>query len=56
METAFSYFKRGLVWLGWITQRSGMVRILAGAVLVILGIMTFYSGTYWEKSRIEIQL
>jgi cytochrome c-type biogenesis protein len=46
----FSFFERGIVWLEWIAQRSGKLRVVGGVVLVLIGIATLYSSVYWEQA------
>jgi cytochrome c biogenesis protein CcdA len=46
----FSFFERGIVWLEWIAQISGKLRVVGGVVLVLIGIATLYSSVYWEQA------
>lgn len=46
----FSFFKRGVTWLGWIAERTKKFRIVGGVILVFIGVATFYSGSYWSQA------
>lgn len=46
----FSFFERGIGWLGWIAQKGGKLRVVGGVVLVLIGIATLYSSVYWEQA------
>jgi cytochrome c-type biogenesis protein len=45
-----SAFKRGIIWLGWIAERADKLRIAGGVILVLIGVATFYSGSYWNPA------
>ncbi|MHA2062027.1 MAG: hypothetical protein ACW963_07030 [Candidatus Sifarchaeia archaeon] len=46
----FSFFKRGIIWLGWIAERAKKFRVAGGVILILIGIGTFFSGSYWNKA------
>lgn len=49
----FSFFERGILWLGWITQRSRKLRVVGGVVLVLIGIATLYTSVYWKQALLS---
>ncbi len=48
--TIFSFFKRGIIWLGWIAERAKKFRVVGGVILILIGVATFYSGSYWNQA------
>jgi cytochrome c-type biogenesis protein len=50
----FSFFKGGIIWLGRIAERTKKFRIVGGVILVLIGIATFYSGSYWNQALSSI--
>jgi cytochrome c-type biogenesis protein len=48
-----SAFKRGIILLGWIAERAGNLRIAGGIILVIIGVATLYSGSYWNLALLS---
>ena len=46
----FSFFKRGVIWLTWIAERTKKFRVMGGVILVLIGAATFYSGSYWNQA------
>lgn len=51
---AFSFFKSGTIWLSWIAERAKKFRVVGGVILVLIGVATFYSGSYWSQALISI--
>jgi cytochrome c-type biogenesis protein len=49
----FSFFERGILWLGWIAQRSRKLRVVGGVVLVFIGIATLYTSLYWKQALLS---
>ncbi len=49
----FSFFERGILWLGWIAQRSKKLRVVGGVVLVFIGIATLYTSVYWKQALLS---
>jgi cytochrome c-type biogenesis protein len=50
---AFSFFKGGMVWLSWIAERAKKLRVVGGVILILIGIATFFSGSYWNQSTLS---
>jgi cytochrome c-type biogenesis protein len=46
----FSFFKGGIIWLTWIAERTKKFRVIGGVILVLIGVATFYSGSYWNQA------
>ncbi len=46
----FSFFRTGTAWLDWMAARAGKLKIVGGALLVAVGIATYYSGAYWSRA------
>jgi cytochrome c-type biogenesis protein len=49
----FSFFKRGLIWLGWIAERANKLWIVGGVILILLGAATYFSGSYWSTELLS---
>ncbi len=50
----FSFFKGGIIWLGRIAERTKKFRLVGGVILVLIGVATFYSGSYWNQALSSI--
>jgi cytochrome c-type biogenesis protein len=50
----FSFFKSGTIWLGWISERAKKLRVAGGAILILIGVATFFSGSYWIQSTLSL--
>jgi len=50
----FSFFKRGIIWLGWIAERAKKFQVVGGVILILIGIATFLSGSYWNQALSSI--
>jgi cytochrome c-type biogenesis protein len=50
----FSYFKGGMIWLSWIAERAKKLRVVGGVILILIGIATFFSGSYWNQSILSL--
>lgn len=50
----FSFFKGGMVWLSWIAERAKKLRVVGGVILILIGIATFFSGSYWNQALSSI--
>ena len=48
-----SAFKRGIILLGWIAERAGNLRTAGGIILVLIGVATLYSGSYWNLALLS---
>jgi cytochrome c biogenesis protein CcdA len=46
----FSFFEGGIIWLGRIAERTKKFRIAEGFILVLIGVATFSSGSYWNHA------
>ncbi len=51
----FSFFRAGTAWLGWIAARAGKLKVLGGIGLVLIGIATYFSGSYWSRAFLSVQ-
>jgi cytochrome c-type biogenesis protein len=45
----FSFFKGGIIWLGWLAARTKKFQVVGGIILVLIGVATFYSSSYWNQ-------
>jgi cytochrome c-type biogenesis protein len=50
----FSLFKSGKIWLGWIAERAKKLRVAVGFILVLIGVATFFSGSYWNTELLSV--
>jgi len=50
----FSFFRTGTRWLAWIAERAGKLKVLGGIILVVIGIATYLSGSYWSRAFISV--
>jgi cytochrome c-type biogenesis protein len=50
----FSFFEGGIIWLGWIAERTKKFRVVGGIILVLIGVATFYSGSHWNPALLSI--
>ncbi|CAB1074336.1 hypothetical protein D1AOALGA4SA_2155 [Olavius algarvensis Delta 1 endosymbiont] len=51
---AFSLFKRGIIWLRLFSDRAEKLRIAGGIVLVLIGVATYFSGSFWSSELISV--
>lgn len=42
------YLSRGEAILGWLIDRATRLRTIGGIILVVIGLLTFYSSGYWQ--------